>query len=424
MLSKFRDVRVYWALHEIAERREAACRRQESVSRGPRRIRLDASAVAMEIRRLTAIQTLSAIRSSLRRLERAGLVTVNGDGIGFVRREEVEVGDLDQLTHAMASRIDHREAVHTRTVRIPRRTLRYLASCGRPAVVATMLGAMMRSLWVRRGRLITAGSWSVGFVATVFDVHERNVKRARRFLLESGWLTPLEAPSWHVNRYGVRAKINVAWSGRRRSPEGFCVRGRGISESPPPTARDHTSSPPPIKKQYLPSGSKNQYPASGGRSGVRKRTGRVSTPTLQHVGPEDLRETERLRMLFREGVACGLLGDCPADELRFFAAAEHARRHGTLNPCGLFVALVRGNRWSFLTQADEDAARRRLVADQPAHRSETRRSSGPRSECSALISPDPRVNRLIARVAGLRSISESVHAGTSEYWRRVHARCA
>ena len=45
-----------------------------------------------------------------------------------------------------------------------------------------------------------------------------------------------------------------------------------------------------------------------------------------------------------------------ADRLRFVAAAEHARAIGTTNPCGLFVRLVRGGLWSFVTQDDEDAA--------------------------------------------------------------------
>ena len=55
-----------------------------------------------------------------------------------------------------------------------------------------------------------------------------------------------------------------------------------------------------------------------------------------------------------------LVTDSEGDRLKFVAAAEHARVIGTKNPCGLFVRLVRGKLWHFLTQGDEDAASLRL----------------------------------------------------------------
>jgi hypothetical protein len=56
----------------------------------------------------------------------------------------------------------------------------------------------------------------------------------------------------------------------------------------------------------------------------------------------------------------GVIGTSENDRLRFVAAAEHARVIGTQNPPGLFVRLVRGKLWNYLTQDDEDAANSRL----------------------------------------------------------------
>ena len=56
----------------------------------------------------------------------------------------------------------------------------------------------------------------------------------------------------------------------------------------------------------------------------------------------------------------GLVTSSESDRLKFLAAAEHARVIGTRNPCGLFVRLVRGKLWHYLTQDDEDAANARL----------------------------------------------------------------
>jgi transposase len=75
---------------------------------------------------------------------------------------------------------------------------------------------------------------------------------------------------------------------------------------------------------------------------------------------EDLRDTGRLLELHRQAVRAGLAGASEHDRLRFVAAANHARVVGKSNPCGLFVRLVKGGLWRFLTQVDEDAASVRL----------------------------------------------------------------
>jgi hypothetical protein len=80
-----------------------------------------------------------------------------------------------------------------------------------------------------------------------------------------------------------------------------------------------------------------------------------ASPQLHHVVPADLHDPARLEVLHQQAIARGWLTACPADQLRVVTAAVHARRVGN-DPCALFVALLRDQRWTVLTQADEDTA--------------------------------------------------------------------
>ena len=95
---------------------------------------------------------------------------------------------------------------------------------------------------------------------------------------------------------------------------------------------------------------------------VTNRTGgtQLPAPTLNDVRVEDLKATVRLLMLLVQALARDLLGTSEADRLRFVAAAEHALSVGKGNPPGLFLYLVRGRLWRYLTQEDEDRTSRRL----------------------------------------------------------------
>jgi hypothetical protein len=86
----------------------------------------------------------------------------------------------------------------------------------------------------------------------------------------------------------------------------------------------------------------------------------VPEPTLNDVRVEDLKETGRLLRLHAQAVSRGLVGASEADRLRFVGAAEHALALGTGNPPGLFLHLVRGRLWRYVTQEDEDRAHARL----------------------------------------------------------------
>jgi hypothetical protein len=98
--------------------------------------------------------------------------------------------------------------------------------------------------------------------------------------------------------------------------------------------------------------------ASGG-GGLRHQAGRRPRG-LGHVDDRDLRELPRLRGLFDRAVAGGYVTDSERDRLQFVAAAEHALRVA-YKPAALFASMVRQGRWLFISQADEDAARRRIA---------------------------------------------------------------
>jgi hypothetical protein len=84
-------------------------------------------------------------------------------------------------------------------------------------------------------------------------------------------------------------------------------------------------------------------------------------PRLADIRAEDLADLDRLAKLQAQAARAGLVGKAERDELRVVALAEHCRRIGK-NPSALFAALLRRGAWSYITQAEEDAARRRLKA--------------------------------------------------------------
>jgi hypothetical protein len=81
---------------------------------------------------------------------------------------------------------------------------------------------------------------------------------------------------------------------------------------------------------------------------------------LKRVTLDDLKDPKRLLTLHGQAVGEGLVTGSEHDRLQFFAAAERARTVGSKNPPGLFVRIVRSGLWRFLSQDDEDAARRKI----------------------------------------------------------------
>lgn len=327
---QFRDLRTYFALHEMASRR-CAMRK----GRSPR-YSLE------ELGRLVGGTASKTLAASLRRLEKSGLSTWNTSEIMFNEINDLTMIDEDDFKQRLAGITNHR-----RRIPVPRRTLRWLARASRPVLVATVLGHLFRCVYAK-GLLVAAeGSVSASWVAGVFGVDPRNVKRAKAQLRALNWLSSKRSDHWHQQRYGGTVTINLAW----RTGEGRVKVGPNVLlKSPPSTRRLDTDLPPPDSNRKLLNGSKNQNPPA--RPGVQKQ----HPPELNHVQPEDLHDMRRLLELFGQAQKAGLIGGSDHERLQFVTAAVRARSRANKNPGGFFARLVRRRLWHFATAEEESRA--------------------------------------------------------------------
>lgn len=102
-------------------------------------------------------------------------------------------------------------------------------------------------------------------------------------------------------------------------------------------------------------------PAKKADKSEKAGEGELPEPTLRSVRLEDLQDTRRLLVLYDQAVEAGFIKhDSEHMRIEFVALAEHALAEGTVNPCGLFVHLVRHGRFDAITLRDEDRALVRL----------------------------------------------------------------
>jgi hypothetical protein len=327
---QFRDVRAWLACHELVAQR---CGLEKG--RTPR-YRVE------ELGRIVGGGRGEHLRASVRRLERAELLTWSESSVRPLRTRVENAPDADDFVTQVTN--------HRRLIPVPRRLLRSLAADSRPVLVATALGHLLRCMYYRRGQCEPRGLCKASWIATVFEVDERNVKAARQELEKLEILIREPASQYRLNRWGLPIRFNLVWTGTGAE-----------RKAPPLVALSTTETPPPRETGNSSSGrSENQKPRIPAKSGVRKRTGRG--PRLSRVLSIDIREPERLLVLFGEARRAGMVGESEADRLKFFAAAEHANVRGRKNPPGLFATLVRRGLWGYLTLEDEDRARQVLRA--------------------------------------------------------------
>lgn len=293
----------------------------------------------------------SVRRASLRRLERAGLLSWSESAIEFAASpDRMPVDDLADFW-SMFENMPNRN----RRVPVPRRTVRELAAGFAPVVAATVLGHLLRCLYSsRHNGWRYDGTCKASWVAEVFEVDERGVRRARRHLEGIGWLTLEESEHWHRQRYGGRAVINWAWS---RPSEPASKSQTGL---PGRNEQIRTGLPGPESDYELSSRYKNQKPATRGPAGFCSEEGKKKKPSMTNIELADLNETSRTLELFENAVGRGSVDASEHSRLMFVAAAERAVLRGTRNPCGLFRRLVEQKLWHHITQGDEDAAYKRL----------------------------------------------------------------
>jgi hypothetical protein len=334
-------------------------------------------------------------RASVNRLVAAGLLEWSDGAIGFPDPPGgFQAGLDDPIVDSLAR--------GRGSVAIPRRILRFLADGARPALIATVLGILLRCLSRRRDGFDGWGRCKASWIARVFAVSLRQVKAARLELIELGWIEPDPSDQWTENRHGRAFRIDLAWAAPRCFEPGSATHSQGGQEpsrdhrsakldgrslTPPPAEFGATLTPPDLHQDLSRwESKKDQEPCRGPAglslkgSGDRDKTLPGSTPPsptvpsstvpapalpapkLADVRIEDLKDTGRLLDLLGQAIERKLLGTSEADRLKFVALAEHALAIGKENPPGLFAYLLRGGCWRYITQGDEDRANARIKA--------------------------------------------------------------
>jgi hypothetical protein len=265
------------------------------------------------------------LRASIRRLEAVGLLVWSTSALAFPKSpEELKVKDTSRLFH-MLSTVPNQQ----RRIPVPRRMVRFLAGARRRCLMATILGHLIRCLYFRKGKCSSRGCCKASWIAEVFGVNVSNVKAARKYLSEMGWLTNLQTSQRVRNRYGQWVIVNLDWPGSGENEDPIvssCGAPKSAElKSRPPEHLSTTESRPPRKNEEPFQELKHQQSASGDLTGVSKKNEKKDIPNLQHIIPDDLRDTARLLSLFEEAQAHGCIGAGDNDRLTFIATAEHAR---------------------------------------------------------------------------------------------------
>lgn len=316
------EVRVWLAFFEVVVRRCV-----DRPNRFP-------NSVEHELATLVGVSE-AQVRTAMRRLLRSGfLLPVRTLSRWHTVPQSLIREDGDGLNEAIRGVENHR-----RLVPVPRRLLRFLTRTTRPVLWATALGHLLRCLYYRNGECAPDGRCKASWIAERFEVDVRNVKAARRELVELGVLIMEPTDQLSMNRWGPRVRFNLEWKGAmtERRP-------------PPPNDEKGHGSPPPYKNRELASRMGNQKPPRV-PIGVQSRNARWRVSKL------DLESAASLNGLFARLVVAGACEPSESARLNFFAAAARTRRLAWSNPPGFLAALVRNRRWSFATSADEDVGR-------------------------------------------------------------------
>jgi hypothetical protein len=318
--------------------REVLARRQDAHERIP-------NYTAAELAKLLDLSE-KRVRATLHALQKAGLLNWSQSAISFPDPiQNPQTSLLDSIGKGQGN------------LAIPRRILRLLCKSSKPALIAAAIAILCRCLSRRKSGFASNGRIKASWIAKHFAISLRQAKAARTQLTKIGWIESQPSETWAERKWGRIYRINLQWD---HDPA-----ADGSTLTPQPPQAGATLTPPDLQTRNPSRTNQNQDPASPGPTGARLAEKGSHTPTpgpprLDDVKVEDLRDDGRLLELHRQAVARQLLSPSEADRLRFAAAAEHALALGKQNPCGLFAYLVRGQRWRYLTQGDEDSAQKRL----------------------------------------------------------------
>ena len=189
-------------------------------------------------------------------------------------------------------------------------------------------------------------------LAEVSGFSESRIKHERAALITEGYFERLETPA------RVRQQHGDWYALARHLPTSSGFENR--TNEQPPRAPKPQSAQPPIKEPVPSCGMEtNQFlPQKLGASRSLSTPEPTATPSWRHIQPEDLREPQRRVDLHKDACRNGVIGNSPAERLKFYAAIARARRLGTLNPCGMVRRIVQTPAYHrYIADCDEDQAR-------------------------------------------------------------------
>jgi hypothetical protein len=360
-----RDLRVWFACHEMLARRSHA--------KGDRKPKFTIE----EVHQLVGGVGGQHIRQSITHLTKAGLIQWSESSLTILRPEPTQAKYGVPLKSMLAKVTNHQ-----RRIPVPRRIVRFIGLKGTRALIATILGHMLRCLYLRNGSCNSIGRCKASWIADVFSVDLRSIKAARADLIRNGWLIPGDSSQILKNRYGAAFAINIHWQVGSNYTAPTLSNEHNKTVSPPRTPVTHNQKPTPINNKYLSKKStNNQYPGSTGLPGVWKgeereekpvpRHERVGdslavaatrkTPSMSDIRVEDLRDAKRCEALYQDAVRRKLIRNDARHRLEFFTAAAYAQRKATRNPCGLFRTIIQNQLWHHGTAMDEESAQQILA---------------------------------------------------------------
>ena len=335
----YRAVRIYFACLSLVAIREAAARSQKQKGRP---VRPESRFRFSELAKITGLKQ-SALRKELRSLKSASILACGEKVISV--NPEIIPGSEELLGILSCKRSSKRP------IPFPRSVIAFIAKTSKASLGLAILAYVLRGLTIERkgGAIGNAGSVKASWIAETFGLSLRSAKTARKELIELGFIEKdTTSIQRKLNRTGAYFRVNLLWNGKVDP----------AAKIAPLPLKKCAQFALPYKDMKTSYEIKNQKAKSCAlkRPGVCKANiGRE--PTLRDVRPEDLRSFSRAKALFLQAVRAGWLIGSEADFLNWMGAAVRANAVNARDPIRVFISIVRGRRWEFISQAQEDRAR-------------------------------------------------------------------
>lgn len=376
------ELRCLLAMFEMVARREAASRVRKP--KGGKSFTPKPNYDAAELAELLGVSRPKA-RSAANRLIALGLVVLQKDGnlrialetkasLRFMnaRQDEIAGRIAEGVRRAGKDASFLTKRNYSRKVPVPRRLIRHLAAPGaRKPRILTALAVLSKALRFkmvdRKFVCVSGGGCSYGFAKTFFGVERPAFAANLRYFEELGWLSRLADDNWNkVRARGQWCIPNLAWG----EPAVVSHNEDEVSNSRRMAAVNRTaesSKPartvPSVPRQTLLSSKVDNHHEPQNASRSRERGDEFSEGRISWAKSFDrdmLRSTPKLLELFSDAARRGVVDDHGLWRVMFVALAQRALRVGR-NPGAVFRKLIEERLYHFVTDAEEDLARRKIL---------------------------------------------------------------